>query len=639
MNLQPLLAAAMLTAVPASLSATERFTLGAAVPGNVFLYYHSVHNPEREFLSRHWARVLDAVDESQLGLKLQTQIAQLLPEAERANFVTVWNRTAELLSTVQWRRLCDKEFVVAARMGAILPEFILLGRTDPDLAERNFQAFSTLLLQGSERIDIFTVEKRTIGPATFYDLIVEALPYKFTLAHQGDVLALSFGLHLGEEAFASMNGQNKAGAIVESARYKEIMARLPVPEDSIRYIDYQALFGGIKSLVQAMFPTLDSSKPMGERELSAGGAYGPARLAARVLMQLCDHLAIFDRSATVASTDATTTTEDSITVLAPNAKESLLYPVLARQETFEKFDRYIPLETQAFSLSAGIDPNALYGAVTSLLQANIPNAQVMFDNWRDLQDRIGIHLQEDVLSWIGGEYITITLPAAIPTPFRLTDTVWMIRVTDPALADSNVKTGAEMLVQAAADAGQPLIYADVEGLEGFKSLAHPIFQMLLKPHFGVKDGWLIVGTSAKAITTCLETAAGKHDSIAKQRRFQKEGLIPEGAVSSASFHDLSDMGRRFSSYLTAGTVLGQLMPDQPHLRPIRAITGLLGAFSPVVARLDFFRSSADFTTFDGMAWKTKSIVNYRPFQESAPTTTRSASQPAEPATRSYAAPQ
>ena len=57
--------------------------------------------------------------------------------------------------------------------------------------------------------------------------------------------------------------------------------------------------------------------------------------------------------------------------------------------------------------------------------------------------------------------------------------------------------------------------------------------------WGVADGWLILGTSADAVATCLETAAGKHPNIRSNDRVMSEALLPEGPFTSVTFTSMA----------------------------------------------------------------------------------------------------
>ncbi len=42
----------------------DSFTLGRYIPADAWFFVHEVHNPERDFIYKHWMRVLDALGRS-----------------------------------------------------------------------------------------------------------------------------------------------------------------------------------------------------------------------------------------------------------------------------------------------------------------------------------------------------------------------------------------------------------------------------------------------------------------------------------------------------------------------------------------------------------------------------------------------
>ena len=52
------------------------------------------------------------------------------------------------------------------------------------------------------------------------------------------------------------------------------------------------------------------------------------------------------------------------------------------------------------------------------------------------------------------------------------------------------------------------------------------------------------------------------------------------------------------------------IPD-PEIRPVVAkIAGMLSKLTPVVRKIDFYKSTATQTTFDGQAWHTRAATHY-----------------------------
>ena len=55
---------------------------------------------------------------------------------------------------------------------------------------------------------------------------------------------------------------------------------------------------------------------------------------------------------------------------------------------------------------------------------------------------------------------------------------------------------------------------------------------------------------------------------------------------------------------------GAMIPDQDARPIIAKIAGMLAKLTPVVRKIDFYKSSASYTTFDGQAWHTRAVTHY-----------------------------
>jgi hypothetical protein len=124
---------------------------------------------------------------------------------------------------------------------------------------------------------------------------------------------------------------------------------------------------------------------------------------------------------------------------------------------------------------------------------------------------------------------------------------------------------------------------------------------------------------------CLETATGKHPNIRTNDRVMSEALLPEGPFSSVAFTDKRDFGQGLSMGLSMMTMLGMVVPmvipDENARKVAGKIIGIMGKLAPVAAKINFYKSSASYTTFDGKAWHTREVTHYQsPAERSADAT-------------------
>ena len=114
-----------LTALPAV--ADNPWSLDSAVPDDVYLYVHTVKNPENEFLDAYWAKVWEAFWNVGLLDEVKGLILSKIPEAPtepgqpeqpspRAIYAEKLKQVTGLVKQVDWGELFSNEFVYAQRM-------------------------------------------------------------------------------------------------------------------------------------------------------------------------------------------------------------------------------------------------------------------------------------------------------------------------------------------------------------------------------------------------------------------------------------------------------------------------------------------------------------------------------------------
>jgi hypothetical protein len=152
-----------------------------------------------------------------------------------------------------------------------------------------------------------------------------------------------------------------------------------------------------------------------------------------------------------------------------------------------------------------------------------------------------------------------------------------------------------------------------ERLEGFQTI-----HMAMSPQplvCGVKDGFLVVGVGEEAVARCFATAAGEHPDIRENERIMSEFLKPNGPVYSISFRDQRDLGKEMAALLQGLAMgmgmAGMAIPDPKAQQTLGRVTQIIGKLGPVVGKIDFFKSTSSYTTFDGRVWRTRSVTHYK----------------------------
>ena len=328
---------------------------------------------------------------------------------------------------------------------------------------------------------------------------------------------------------------------------------------------------------------------------------------------------VLDYAATVESTDGYAVRAESITVLVADAKERPIYPVFGKRPQMTDFDRYLPQETVSFSVSGGFDLGELYKFIEDTFRLAGPKGEELLAKWAEVQAEYGFDVKKDVIGWIDGDFISVTLEGN-------QGSVWLIKVTNEQIAREKVGAAIEFLSTKLAEVAAknpPLAMFGAmlavrtspvqhEQLEGFQNIH---FGMSPEPIvWGVADGYLIFGTSANGVGLCLETAKGEHPNIRENARVMSEALVPSGPFTSVSLTDKRKFGEELAG-LVGGVSMGlgmagAMIPDQDARPIIAKIAGMLAKLTPVVRKIDFYKSSASYTTFDGQAWHTRAVTHY-----------------------------
>jgi tetratricopeptide (TPR) repeat protein len=347
-------------------------------------------------------------------------------------------------------------------------------------------------------------------------------------------------------------------------------------------------------------------------------ATGKLTIVKRVVDRLMDAAGVLDYVATIETTDGYSVRTESIAVLVPDAEDRPIYPVFGKRRQLTEFDRYLPQETLSFSISDGFDPAELYQFLEDTFRTAGPTGEELLAKWAQLQAKLGLDVKKDIIGWIDGGYVSVSLEDD-------KGSVWLIKVTDEEVARQKVTDAIEFLSAKLTEAAGkiPILAAAAvlapttsptqhEQLEGFQNL---LFAFSPQPVvWGVADGRLIVGTSADAVAVCLATARGEHPSIRENPRAMGEAIVPTGPFTSVKLTDQRKLGDNLASGIQiAATISGMLtmgIPDAKARQVVSRITAMLRKLTPVVRKIDFYKSTATHTTFDGRAWHTRTVTHY-----------------------------
>lgn len=609
----------------------SRFTLGKYVPGDAWIYMHEANTPGRAWVDKKWEAVFDALRSSGLDRDVTSLALSLIPgDEDRTAAEATLEKWTGLVKSVGWSELCAKEFVYAQRIGQMPMgyEYFLLARSDRATAAKNASGIAKLLTEIAALKDGMEVTVAEQYGAKIWSMSVGDMAMKIQLLQKGDVVALTVGPDSMSEVAALMAGRGKSPSIVKTERFASAIKRADSPEFMLSFFDTKLFLGNIQGMMKGLAAELAVAKAAAAKAMAEqhgkDGAQGekPERLRILdALTKVIDRCNVVDYILETREMDGRRELRHTMTRLQEKKKKCSLACCFLERKSFQKFDRYIPAEATAFSLSTSVDLAGIYDLLLDVVKNDFPDGPAHLAKWDGLLASTGFDPKRDLFSWWSGETIWVEMPAAVVTPMGGADWVAMIRVKNPQLAKEKIDVAIDFVSGFAQARGQTLMIgpADVKA-EGFRQITHPMLMMMMRPVIGVKDEWLMLGSSSAAINKCLDVSAGKAASIVTNERFRTEGLAPKGAVMAASFKDTSKFGQELGKAvgmvgMMSGMATG-MIPAEPGAdkikKAVQKAAAMIMKLGPVLQKIDFFSSESSVTTYDGeMTIRVEKVVMYK----------------------------
>lgn len=607
----------------------SKFPLTKAIPSDAFIAVASKANAERKFLDDYWTDVHVAFIESGVLSDIWEMFTDSVDDEKLEMIENLQERFSALCAKVDWCELFSKEFIYAGRL--IMPvangtpyEGIVMGRMDGAKAGANYAALKALIAEFVKLVEadygegVLTITETNedgvdIATLAHRDLAGVVL----SVAHSKDVIALSFGgPTILNESMMLLQGATKKKGLVQSERFKKAFAELPPAEDTLVFFDPSMMFtrlGGMLKAIAASKEMKSEKDPQAEEASQEEDDDGKAALNA--INKLLEDISIMDYVATVEYTEGQRVFTDSIATLKVDAKNKPLYDVLAGGKHSDAFARFIPQEADSFDLSSGINFKALYAYIRHFVEGQIPGGKEGFEEFDRVQKEVWqIDIEHDIINILEGPMLSYSAKDDWVVMFKVSDEKKMAKQVSVLLDKASEAMGENNALV--------LTPVKITGDRKFTQISHPMMMMMgggvSPPVWGCAEGHLILGSSTKAIDTCLKTAEGKHPNITKNKRWVQEAIQPKsGSVDAISFTDETNFAVGLQQAIGGASMglsmAGMFMAEAPpHIRGIiQGIPGILAKLGPVAGKLDFYQSSAEVTTFDGRRWTTKGVQNYK----------------------------
>jgi hypothetical protein len=564
-----------------------------AVPADAYMVIHGKHNPKRDFQREYFKAVWKAVEETKIVDQVVQIVTSRLPSEKLEQAKGVLEEVKKAAAPIKLDALANcKEMVWAQRMAimseevkAVTAQHLVLLRLGPKAAAETQQGIKNLFALAEKHSEgKVSVKTSTEGDATVVALeMPPPVPFQPTVIRIGEVLLLSSSDELARRSLGMLvhgGGPSK----FDDPRLKEALAHLPKPEDALVFYDIKQQLGQLRGMVDFV-------------RTAGHGAPAAERVAG--LMELAfDEVSILDYQATVEYTEGNLNRSATYDKLLPGTENKTLVKVFAGGKPFTDWQTWVPANAVAYSLTRGANLHPLYQRVIEVIKERFPEAERGLENFEEIQSRIDVHLDRDILEAFSGECVSVSLPAATASPSGGHDRVVALRCHKPDRIRELLHRLVDKVKGHPAVAAQQLRLDKCPTLEGFEEVsALALLGFGVKPVIGFRDGWMFFGSRAEAVKTVLQTRAGKNPSIAGTKAFQQFQLKVQGPVSSISYSNLAESIREIAKTLDqAGTIAPLIIglvgakAKPEDLKPVEEVLALLPSLGKIVSKLDFLES-------------------------------------------------
>ena len=605
------------------------------VPSEAYSLMYASHDADMAFVEESGARVWEAIREARLHeVVLGVLEANQVSETDVQQIESLINLVSTLVGDVAWHDLVANEMVYAELPQPAIPGlppgvYSYLCAFRPDLANvPDLERSLVSLLDGAANLtdELSLVEEvRPSDPPTrVHSLTVGGYMPVLQFAVRGDVIVAAFGNGAFTRALDLLEGRSD-DALVNTPRYRNAVGEVAEQASQFVYFDVERL---IDTLFDQLSPQL----------VAMSGNDWRVRGGLDDLRQVIDFV---DTSVTAVHAEGHTLVSECWTRYDPAAVASgnPLFQSFARPADISELLDYVPANATSFSAHGGIDLRPLYSWALGRVKAYVPDAGdalVMYDGAQALLD---LSVEDDVLSWLGSESITITLPARRPRPGAGDDMIRITRLRDPEGAKKviarieNVYAAVvpPLLKRLENERGQTPVIPRIELSEAggsFPSLKRlsvsfsvpgSPFPIPSIPEFlvGVIGNQLVITTSEDALLQVMDVAAGEIDGV-WDHPAMLEGRLPQGPATSCSFVPI---GRNIE-HLTQAVAMGggavtmmmsAMASNEPQLEHVsKLIADTLPRVLSIIRAFDFLKDEVVFSQSrnDGLVSYSRKTVRY-----------------------------
>ncbi len=565
-----------------------------AAPVDAYIAVWGTQNPEREYMQGHQQAVFDEIEKSKIFEKSLHILQSHLADGDAQQFLTIKTALQNAIAPVDWNKLRDaKEILYAQKMEGPTALHLVMVRIPDGGAESLRQAMENLLTLASSATEgklPMATENVAGVEMKFLQMPAEApITFQPAIGVQGDVFVFTTSLKFAKTGLELLSNPS-AETKFDDPRVVAALQKLPAPEDGLVFVDGKLMFQQFHQIPD-FINRMSQDQPEVERITG-------------LLKELINQCSVFDHEISVQYTEGFAQRTASFGKLTENLTDKAVGRMVAEQTAFEDWKSFVPEDAVGFSINNGVRLLPLYDWLMKEIPTRFPEAAPALDQFSDFQNQHDVHLRDDILQSFTGEYVSISLPGPVTMFGKQSDTVLMLRCTQPDHVQELVHRGINALAEIPAVAQQGLSMKDVPGLDGFQQIDSGAFAIAqIAPVIGFHDGWMILASKASAVESVLATKKGEAASWAEGDRFKEFGLSIEGPVQSISFTNTGENTRAMSQTMQmlgtmAPMMLGAAQADASDnqakaIQIGQQVLGLLPSIGRIIGKLDFYDATMD----------------------------------------------
>ncbi len=391
--------AALLTPIWSPLAAEEA-TLGRYVPAGVHFYVSGTSDEASRRFQEPYGVAFQKLIDSGIGRDIFDLATMELADEEREFARTKIDAALKLLGVPDWSALASREAAFAFRIAIPIPEYIFLCRGEKETSDLRWSELRQVL-DGVAAFapETLSVTESTLNGARVARLGAGEFPVGILVASKNDTIVISTSDVLLDSSLRLMDAEDDSGSIVESERFKKSQEGLS-PGPARTYFDLGGYIGFIRGMI---------GMAHGAAGFQPGG---PEESLVALVNTFLDELS---RLETISSSDRVKGPQyisDVRLGLAQSDGPGFIEKLIAEQEPIGgDFHRVVPKDASSFVIASGVDPETIYDVALAYLKERVPDGPAVAEQWEGMQQEIGFHLKNDLLSWIDGGFGCIALPA------------------------------------------------------------------------------------------------------------------------------------------------------------------------------------------------------------------------------------